>query len=93
MPYSFGSFFSWSVTNEKRPWFKDVKRTRNVHQPLGFPFNRFFVFLLLSIMSLVIALFAFMLPKELEKKKLLNKKLPTDKIEEEEEEEEANGLL
>ncbi|XP_057303046.1 uncharacterized protein LOC130642346 [Hydractinia symbiolongicarpus] len=59
-PTLFGSVFSWSLGN-----IKDVEDNEN---PLGFPFNQYFTFYLLSFLSIFNAFFATQLPKLIDRK-------------------------
>ncbi|XP_057300510.1 uncharacterized protein LOC130633089 [Hydractinia symbiolongicarpus] len=59
-PTLFGSLFSWSLEN-----IKDVGENKN---PLGFPFNQYFTFYLLSIFSIFNAFFVTQLTRNIDRK-------------------------
>jgi len=69
-PLVFGSLFTWSLQN--------VKRSMKDNNALGFPFNQYFIFILLSTFSLVASVIVIFLPKKLDnprkKRKIINEK-------------------
>ena len=55
-----GSIYSWSLTN--------IKGVEGNEKPLGFPFNQYFPFFVLSILSIVNTIFASRIPLSLDTK-------------------------
>ena len=63
-PLIFGSLYSWSLTN--------IKGLNGNENALGFPFNQFFPFYILSVCSIFIAVFTSTLPDRMNFKKVKN---------------------
>ncbi|XP_047142705.1 uncharacterized protein LOC101239231 isoform X2 [Hydra vulgaris] len=61
----FGLAFSWSLDN--------VKKRLAMETSLGFPFNEYFTFILISVSSMFVMLAAFFLPQSINHKKTLRK--------------------
>lgn len=61
----FGLAFSWSLDN--------VKKRLAMESSLGFPFNEYFTFILISVSSMFVMLAAFFLPQSINHKKTLRK--------------------
>jgi len=59
-PTMVGSLYSWSLTN--------IKGVEGNEKPLGFPFNQYFPFFVLSILSIVNAVMASKIPPSLDTK-------------------------
>ena len=55
-PAALGHLFSWSLTN--------VKRVEENKHPLGFPFNQYFTFFVISLFATVAALLTLKLPRQ-----------------------------
>ena len=60
-PVVFGSIFSWSLRN-----IKNVEGNKNA---LGFPFNQYFAFFVMSIISFFNMIFVSQFPERLNRKK------------------------
>ena len=65
-PIMFGSIYSWSLQN--------IVTVKTNKHPLGFPFNQFLIFLILSICSLFTAVLTTKLPDSINNKKVLTAK-------------------
>jgi len=61
---SVGSMFGWSLSN-----VEDVASNTDA---LGFPFNQYFTFFIIAVVSFGTALYSFILPKELDKQLIVN---------------------
>merc|ERR1712080_51978 len=57
-----GSIYAWSL--------KEIKHVRGNVNPIGFPFNQFFVFFVLSLFCISIAIAAAFVPEKMNKKKV-----------------------
>lgn len=55
--YLYGAIFSWSL--------KNMKSVAEHHTGLGFPFNHYFVFLILSVFALIGTFIVVLLPDSL----------------------------
>ena len=60
-PVVFGSIFSWSLRN-----IKDVEGNKNA---LGFPFNQYFAFFVMSILSFINMIYVSQFPERLNRKR------------------------
>jgi len=58
-PITFGLLFTWSLQN-----IKGIKFNQHA---LGFPFNHYFIFIILSVSSLIATMIVFVLPPSLDK--------------------------
>ena len=71
-PTFLGSMYSWSLTN-----VKEVSENVN---PLGFPFNQYFSFFMLSITAFLIAIPACRIPRSCDNKLILNVEIDGEKL-------------